>query len=236
MDSKTGTTGRNLPSFASIGPHGHRGRMRARLLTHGPDGLADYEVLEMLLFLGIPRRDTKPQAKALINRFGSLEASLTAAPGDLRQAGVEAAAGEVFGIVAESARRLARSEVRSRPLLNDMPRLLDHLDLPARLQRPPHLAVLLLNNRNQLLHELHVPETQPAPDVGQAVARRAIQVYATALILATCRPGCRPEVTDRDAAVTGCVARAAAALSIAVHDHWVFGAGPHIGLRRLGLL
>lgn len=222
--------------FPSTGPDGHRGRMRARLLQRGPDGLADYEILEMLLFLGIPRRDTRPLAKATINRFGSLPAVLDAPAPLLRQAGLDGLSAGMVELVAESARRLARAERRSRPLLGDMGRLLDHLDLPERLTRPPHRLALLLNNRNQLLAELHCPDGQDAAGVAEAIARHALSVHATALILATCRAGEVPEVTDGDAEVTGCVSRAARILSVSLHDHWIFGDGPPVSLKRKGLL
>ncbi len=209
--------------------------MRARLLANGPDGLADYEVLEMLLFLSIPRRDTKPLAKAVINRFGSLDRSLAAPATDLRRASLDDSTIGVFDLVAESARRLAQAEIRSRPLLNTFERLTDHLGLPARLQSPAHLAVLLLNNRNQLLAEARHDEGERPSEISLAVAKSAIRLHATALILVTCRPG-RPEPTDRDMELTGCILRAAAVLSIAVHDHWLFGAGNAVSLKRLGLL
>ena len=236
MHDATALAQGGAPPFPSTGTDGHRGRMRARLLVRGPDGLADYEILEMLLFLGIPRRDTGPLAKATINRFGSLQAVLDAPAALLRLAGLDGLSASVIELVSESARRLARAEQRSRPLLSDLGRLVDHLDLPARMARPPHLVALLLNNRNQLLAELHCPDTQDAAAVAEAVARRALQAHATALILATCRPGAPPLVTDRDAAVTGCVARGARILSIALHDHWVFGAGEPVSLKRKGLL
>lgn len=229
-------------TFASTGPEGHRGRMRARLLQLGPQGLADYEVLEMLLFLGIPRRDTGPLAKAGVNLFGSLSGALAAPPEALRRAGLDPAGGEgavadVFALVRETARRLGEADARRRPVLSDMDCVLAHLDLPARLRQPPHLAALLLNNRNQLLAELRCPEEQEPDAVAQAVARRAVAVHATALVLATCRPGAAAAVTDRDAAVTGSIARALRVLAVTIHDHWVFGAGDAgVSLRRKGLL
>ena len=190
----------------------------------------------MLLFLGVPRKDTGPLAKATINRFGSFQAVLDAPAPLLRQAGLDGLSAGVVELVAESARRLARAERRSRPLLSDMGRLLDHLDLPERLLRPPHRLALLLNNRNQLLAELHCPDTQDAAAVAEAVARRALGAHATALILATCRPGRVPEVTDEDAEVTGCVSRSARVLSVSLHDHWIFGNGSPVSLKRKGLL
>ena len=88
--------------FATTGPQGHRGRMRARLLAHGPDGLADYEVLETLLFLSIPRRDTKPVAKDLLSRFGDLLRTLSAPPPSLAEAGLNDDTRRVWALVQEA--------------------------------------------------------------------------------------------------------------------------------------
>ena len=218
------------------GPEGHRGRLRARLLLRGPDGLADAEILEMLHFLGIPRRDAAPLAKATLNRFGSLQAVLDAPAALLRLAGLDGLSASILELVAESARRLARAEQRSRPLISDTARLLDHLDLPERMARPPHRVALLLNNRNQLLAELHCAPAQPAAEAAASLARRALETHATALILATIRPHAPPDVTDEDAEVTGCIVRTARILSITLHDHWVFGQGEPLSLRRKGFL
>ena len=219
-----------------MGPQGHRGRMRERLLDRGPDGLADYEMLEMLLFLGIPRRDTKPLAKTIINRFGDLHGSLTAPPAELRAAGQEPAVIGLFTLVREVARRLADAQAASRPLLNDTERLLAYLDLPVRLLRPPHLAVLLLNSRNQLLAEVPCPEAQEVDEITAAVATRALETHATAIILATCRPGLPPAATARDLDLTRRIGRTASALTVALHDHMIFGDGETVSFKRQGRL
>lgn len=230
------------PTFASTGPQGHRGRMRARLLLRGPDGLADYELLEMLLFLGIPRRDTAPIAKAAINLFGSLPAALDASPAALRRAGTEppgnnGAVPAIFALVRESARRLQRADSRHRPVLDGTDRLIAHLDLPSRFRHPPHIAALLLNNRNQLLAEHRHADDATPTHVARDIARHAVAVHATALVLATCRPAAPPAISDRDAEITGHVLRAARVLSVTLHDHWIFGTGgAHVTLKRAGLL
>jgi DNA repair protein RadC len=225
----------SLP-FRSTGPQGHRGRMRTRLLSGGPDGLADYELLEMLLFLSIPRRDTKPQAKAIINHFGDLCRSLTAKAAELRGAGLDHASIGVIELVREAARRLATADAVSRPLLNNTERLIAYLDPPVRLQRPPHLAVLLLNNRNQLLAEMPCGETQEPAAVAHAVARRALEVHATAMILATFRVGGKGVRSNRDLDLTRRIARVAEVLSMTLHDHMIFGDDEPVSLKRQGRL
>ncbi len=222
--------------FASTGPHGHRGRMRTRLLTAGPDGLADYELLEMLLFLGIPRRDTKPFAKALVNRFGDLLRTLTAKPDALAAAGLNDTSQRVWAMVAEAGRRLVQAEALSRPLLNAPEKLLAYLDPPKRLQRDPHLAVLFLNNRNQLLAEESWPdEVQPEALAGD-IARLVVQVHATALILVRSRPNARPRPLKTDRAITEQCRRLADILSLALHDHLIIGGGEPFSFRGMHLL
>lgn len=210
--------------------------MRTRLLAGGPSGLADYELLEMLLFLSIPRRDTKPLAKAIINRFGDLYRSLNATATDLRKAGLDQVGIGLMDLVREAARRLANAEVVSRPLLKDAEGLAAYLDLPTRSQRPPHLAVLLLNNRNQLLADLPFTETQEPAEITEAVGRRAVEIHASALIIASFRLHAPPALTDRDRVLTRRVQRAGKLLSITLHDHFIFGNGRVESLKRHGLL
>jgi DNA repair protein RadC len=224
------------PAFVSTGPQGHRGRMRTRLLSSGPVGLADYEVLEMLLFFSIPRRDTKPLAKSIINRFGDLYRVLQARAAELSGFGLDTATIGVIELVREAARRLALAEAVSRPLLNDNAGLLAYLDPPARLRRPPHVAVLLLNNRNQLLADLAFTEEQDPADIVQAVATQAVLIHATAVILASFRtgPGLEPSYRDRD--LTDRMTKVGAALSLVLHDHMIFGAAGRDSFRRRGML
>jgi DNA repair protein RadC len=210
--------------------------MRTRLLSGGPDGLADYELLEMLLFFSIPRRDTKPTAKAVINAFGDLLQSLQAKAAELRRCGLDDSSIGVVELVREAARRLALTEAVSRPLLNDIPSLTTHLGIPARLRQPPHLAVLLLNNRNQLLAEMSFVELQDAASVTRAVGTRAVESHATALILATIRPDGPLTPNGYDRALTHSIQKAGKALSITLHDHMIFGPGSSESLRRLGMI
>ena len=222
--------------FGSTGPQGHRGRMRARLLGAGPDSLADYELVEMLLFLGIPRRDTKPFAKGLINRFEDLLRTLSAPPPELETAGLNAECQRVWSLVQEAGARLARAETISRPLLNTPERLAEYLDAPRRLGRPAHLAALFLNNRNQLLAEEAWPgNAEPAATV-QQLARRAVHLHATALVLVRSRPDTRPRCLPDDRELVQHVRRAGKALSLVLHDHLVIGRGDPFSFREFHLL
>ena len=224
------------PAFVSTGPQGHRGRMRARLLSAGPDGLADYELVEMLLFLGIPRRDTKPLAKSLINRFGDLLGTLCAPPAALSDATLNDESLRVWALVQQAGAHLARAETISRPLLNTPERLLEYLDAPRRLSMPPHLAALFLNNRNQLLADESWPVDAGADATTQQLARRAIHLHATALVLVRSQPGSRPRCVPEDKDLVRQCRRAGKALSLVLHDYLVLGSGEPFSFREFHLL
>ncbi len=135
-----------------ISAEGHRTRMRARLLTAGPDSVADHELLEMVLFLALPRRDTKPIARDLLARFGSFAGAVSAPVADLR--GIEGlgdAGLAALKTVQAAAVRLVRADVQHRPVLNNWDRLMDYLTAVLARERVEQFRVLFLDNRNRLL-------------------------------------------------------------------------------------
>ncbi len=205
--------------------------MRDRLLA-GPAALADYEILEMLLFLGIPRRDTKPQAKGLINRFGSLAATLAAGHRALQSAGLEQRAIEAFDLVTEAAAQLSRAERGERVLLGTWTALERYLDLPGRMSQPPALGALLLNNRNQLLAEQRWQPDVEAATLGREMLHHALEQHATAVILVRNQGNAAPKLTGEDRALHARLERAGTALSVVVHDWVVIGGGDWISLRQ----
>ncbi len=217
-------------AFQGTGPQGHRGRMRTRLLAN-ETALADYEILEMLLFLGIPRRDTKPLAKSLINRFGTLAAALAATPDALDLPPRAAAA---LALVTDSATHLARPETRQRPTLDSWDALIQHIDPAARTQHPPGLTALLLNSRNQLLAEPAWPGPPDPAAFPRDMLRHALDHHASAVLLV--RHGAtRPRLTPADRALFTDVQRAAGPLTVALHDLVVTGCGTWTSLRKSGL-
>ncbi|MFC0407306.1 JAB domain-containing protein [Roseomonas elaeocarpi] len=202
--------------------------MRTRLLGGGAEALPDYEVLEMLLFLGIPRRDTKPLAKSLINQLGGLPEVLSADPRHLRRLELGLDSIAAIKLVEAAADRLARAEQVERPVLRSWDGLMRYLDDAA---APPEGArVLFLDNRNRLLaDEAAEPGFPP-----RAVLRRALALHATALILLTQRPG--GALREADVATTEALRRAGAVLSVTLHDHLVVGGAAPLSLRREELI
>ena len=224
---------------AKPGHLGHRERVRERLLTRGAEALADYEILEVLLFANYPRRDTKPVAKALIARFGSLAGVLAARPEELRE--VEdvgpGAAGTIKAAQA-AALHMLRAEVREQPVLNNWERLAGYLH--AALAREPieQFRVLFLDTKNRLIaDEAQAKGTvNHTPVYPREVVKRALELGATALILVHNHPSGDPTPSRADIEMTAEVKAAAAALGIVLHDHLIVGNGRQLSFRREGLL
>jgi DNA repair protein RadC len=222
-----------------VGTEGHRARMRTRLLSAGPDALADYELLEMVLFLALPRRDTKAIAKLLMARFGSFAAAIAAPLNDLRAIeGMGEAGTAALKTVQAAALRLSRAEVINRPVLGNWDRLMDYLSAVLARERVEQFRVLFLDTRNRLLaDEAQATGTvNHTPVYPREVVRRALELQATALILVHNHPSGDPTPSRDDVEMTQEVKRAAAALSIVLHDHIVIGNGRHYSFRREGLL
>lgn len=224
---------------ARPGAAGHRARLRERLLTGGAEALADYEVLEYLLFSAQARGDTKPVAKELLKRFGSLAGVLEASPGALKQVkGVSDATVGALKITALAARRMARSEVRQKPVLGSWQALLDYLAIDMANLTVERVRVLYLNTRNQLILDDHVGDgsIDEAAIHPREVIRRGLDIGATALILVHNHPSGNPEPSRADIQITHRIAEAGRLLGIVVHDHVIVGREGHVSLRAKGLL
>ena len=193
--------------------------MRGRLLKD-PAALADYEILEMLLFLGIPRRDTKPLAKGLIMQFGGLAEALMAGAKPLYEAGVPPRAAEAFKMIADAAEQLTKAEHRDPVILRDHIALARYLADGARPWRQGWSA-LLLGSRNQVLAD-YACDAADAPSVARQVLREALGRHATAVILVRGSEG-SSKVTEADCALFETIQERAEALSVVLHDLVVIG-------------
>jgi DNA repair protein RadC len=216
---------------------GHRARLRMRLLDDA-ESLADYELVEYLLALAIPRRDTKPLAKALLREFGSLAQLISADPESLRRVdGMGEGSVAAFKVVQASALRMLKGEFRDKPLLSSWDALLDWLraDMgPIDIER---VRVLYLNSRNMLIRDEVASEgsiDQSAIYVREVV-KRALELGAAAIILVHNHPSGNPEPSRQDIAITRDIAEAAAKLGITLHDHIIVGGTDIRSLRAMGL-
>ncbi|MGN6122059.1 MAG: RadC family protein [Sphingomonas oligoaromativorans] len=223
-----------LPDIA-----GHRARLRRRLIEQGADALLDYEIIEYLLALAIPRRDTKPLAKALIREFGGIGPLLSAEPEALmRVPGVGEAAAAAIRIAHASALRLLRAPVEAQPVLSGWQALLDYLQADMAHIGVERVRVLHLNTRNMLIRDETISEgsiDQAAVHVREVI-RRAIELGSASIILVHNHPSGDPSPSRQDIALTRQIIDAGSTLGVTVHDHVIIGAKGHASLRALGLI
>ena len=218
---------------------GHRARLRERLLGGGPEALADYEVLEYLLFAGMRQGDTKPVAKALLARFGSLANVLNADPAALQQVtGVGQTSAAALKSVSIAARRMARSELSDKPVLGSWQALIDYLAIDMAHLTIERVRILYLDTRNRLIDDHHLGDgsIDEAAIHPREVIRKAMDVGASALILVHNHPSGNPEPSQADIQITRRIAEAGRLLGVTVHDHVIIGSEGHISLRSKGLI
>lgn len=218
---------------------GHRARLRKRLFEGGPDALQDHELVEYLLALAIPRRDTKPLAKQLIARFGSLGALLSAEPEAIAKAAdLSEGAVAALKIAEASALRLLRSQIDNRPVLGSWQALLDYLHADMAFQPIERVRVLYLNSKNMLIRDEALSEgsVDEAAVYVREIVRRALDCHATALILVHNHPSGDPQPSQQDIRLTREIIEATRHIKVTVHDHIIIGSRGHSSMRALGLI
>jgi DNA repair protein RadC len=223
-------------------PHhgtGHRARLRDRLLEQGPDALLDHEIIEFLLTLAIPRRDTKPLAKALLQQFGGLSAVLTADGESLQNIpGMGASSAAALKIVQAAALRLLSEPVRTQPILASWQSLLDYLRADMAHLVHERVRVLHLDSKNRLIRDEHVSEgsVDQAAIYVREVIKRALELGSAAIIIVHNHPSGDATPSRQDIAITRDIADAGRKLGIALHDHIIVGREGHVSMRSKGLL
>ncbi len=219
------------------GHSGHRQRLRARFLA-GPDALPDYELLELLLFAAIPRRDVKPLAKALIRKFGDFGRVISAPPAELAGAGLSEGSVAIIKLVQAASLRLGRQRVMDRPVLSSWSALGEYLRTAMAHEINEQFRLLFLDRKNALIaEEVQTRGTvDHAPVYVREVVKRALDLGATALILVHNHPSGDPTPSRADIEMTREIVTAAAPLGIAVHDHVIVGRGEPASLRAMGLM
>jgi DNA repair protein RadC len=227
------------PGKLAVGIDGHRGRLRARFLAGGADAVAEHELIEMVLFLALPRRDTKPIARSLLARFGSYAAAISAPLPDLLAIeGLGEAGVAALKIVQASALRLAKAEVLYRPVLSNWDRLMEYLQAVLAREKIEQFRVLFLDNRNRLLADeiLGTGTVNHTPVYPREVIKRALDLRATAIFLVHNHPSGDPSPSKEDIDMTKEIKQAANALAIVLHDHIIVGNGQWVSFRKMGLL
>ena len=218
---------------------GHRDRLRQRFRDTGHDGLPDYELLEIVLFRSIPRRDVKPVAKELIRRFGSFAEVLAAPPHLLEEIdGVGESVALDLKVVEAAARRLARGAVAKRPVLASWASVLDYCRTAMAFADREQFRLLFLDKRNALIaDEVQQSGTvDHTPVYPREVVRRALELSATAVILVHNHPSGDPTPSQADISMTRQIIDVAKPLGIAVHDHIIVGRDGHASLKGMRLI
>lgn len=229
----------NRKNSAKHAGKGHRERLRQRLLSGGAEALADYELLEFLLFAAIRQGDTKPLAKSLIAHFGSLSAVLAANPRALQQVkGLGETSAAALHAVNLAAKRMARGAVQDKPVLGSWQALLDYLAIDMAHLNHERVRVLYLNAQNRLIldHLLGEGSIDEAAIHPREIIRKAFDIGATALILVHNHPSGSPEPSRADIAITSRIAEAGRLLGVTVHDHIIIGRQGNVSLRAKGLI
>ncbi|MGL4239832.1 MAG: RadC family protein [Beijerinckiaceae bacterium] len=218
---------------------GHRERLRQRFLAGGADPLPDYELLELVLFQCIPRKDVKPLAKQLIARFGSFAEVLGAPLERLNEfenlKGVPAVNLKVF---AAAAQRITKGGVAKRKVLSSWSSVIDYCRTSMAFAEREEFRILFLDKRNQLIaDEVQQRGTvDHTPVYPREIVRRALELSATALILVHNHPSGDPAPSQADIRMTLDIRDIARPLGIAIHDHVIVGRNGHASLRGLGHL
>ena len=222
-------------------PHyyGHRQRLRARFRAAGSEAVSDYELLELLLFRAILRRDVKPLAKDLIARFGSFAEVVAAPRARLKEInGVGEAVVDEIKVVQAAASRLARGQVQKRAALSSWSSVLDYCRTAQAFADKEQFRVLFLDKRNQLIADevQQVGTIDHTPVYPREVVKRALELSATALILVHNHPSGDPTPSRADIQMTQSIIDVARPLGIAVHDHIIVGKEGHASMKGLKLI
>jgi DNA repair protein RadC len=239
--SKSTTSAANDGLGEGPAPHylGHRERLRERFLEAGPEAVTAYELLELVLFRAIPRRDVKPLAKALIAKFGSFGEVVSAPRQRLREVeGLGDAAIAEIKIVQAAAGRLARGQAKKRTVLSSWSAVLDYCRTTMAFADKEQFSIIFLDKRNQIIAD----ETQQTgtvdhtPVYPREVVKRALELSATALILVHNHPSGDPTPSRADIQMTQSIVEISKPLGISVHDHIIVGKEGHASLKGLKLI
>jgi len=222
-------------------PHwlGHRERLRQKLLSAGPEALAEYEMLELVLMQAIPRRDTKPLAKQLINRFGSFAAVLAAEPNALQEVkGVGDGVVAMLKIVQHAAQLMQRQLVLKRPVLGSWQQLLDYCHSVMAHEKVEQFRLLFLDGKNRLVADelQNIGTVNHAPVYIREVVKRALEFHALAVIMCHNHPTGDPTPSRDDILLTREIKKALDLVGIKLHDHLIIGKEGHASLRSLRVI
>ncbi|MEZ5893776.1 MAG: DNA repair protein RadC [Parvularculaceae bacterium] len=225
----------NAPNHAA----GHRERLRGRFMKAGVEAVQDYELLELILFRAIPRKDVKPLAKEMIAAFGGFPQTLAAPPERLKEiTGVSDSVVAELKIVQAAAIKLSQARVLKRPVISSWDALLSYCRAAMADEKTEMFRILFLDKKNIMIaDEVQQRGTvDHTPVYPREVVKRALEHGASAIILVHNHPSGDPAPSQADIEMTNQIVKAAGALNIRVHDHLVIGHDRHASFKSLGLL
>ncbi len=219
--------------------HGHRERLRNRFREAGAEALADYELVELLLFRAIPRRDVKPLAKAVIARFGSFAEAISAPPERLAEIdGMSLNAATELKIVEAAAQRLAKGKIKRRTSMGSWGEVVDYCRAAMAFSDKEEFRVLFLDKKNGLIADevQGVGTVDHTPVYPREVVKRALELSASAVILVHNHPSGDPTPSQQDVKLTLDIIGMAKPLGVMIHDHIIVARQGHASLKGLGLI
>ena len=219
--------------------HGHRERLRQRFMNGGADAIPDYELLELVLFNAMQRRDVKPIAKALINQFGGFAEVISAPPERLKEvAGVGERTVIELKLVHAAALRLAQGQIKNRQVLTSWSALMDYCRSSMAFNEREQFRIIFLDRKNKILADEVQQEgtVDHTPVYPREVIKRALELNSTAIILVHNHPSGDPTPSRADIDMTAKIVEAADKLGITVHDHVIIGREGHASLKQLGVM
>lgn len=218
---------------------GHRKRLKDRFLKIGSKALEDYEILELILFFVIRRKDTKSIAKNLIKRFGDI-GSILASEGKLLKEinGVGDQVVHFFSVIREIHQRQMRNKIIKKPILNCLSDVIDYCSLKMSNSKREHLRLLFLNHKNKLIiDEVHqVGTVNQVKFYPREVIERALDLGATSLIMVHNHPSGDPVPSESDVKVTKQIYIACDSLGLILHDHFIIGRNSYTSMKDLGYI
>lgn len=219
--------------------HGHRDRLRARFATSDAEQIADYELLELLLFRLLPRRDTKPIAKEMLKKFKSFSGALSAPDHLLLEIdGIGPTAVTDLKVILAATQRFARDQIIGMPVLDSWSKLIDYCHAQMAYESKEQFRILFLDKKNKLIaDEVQQRGTiDHTPVYPREIVKRALEHSATAIIIAHNHPSGDPTPSRADIAMTTTIVEAATPLGITVHDHIIIAKEGHVSFRALKLI
>jgi len=219
--------------------HGHRDRLRARFVDGGEGALQDYELLELVLFNLIPRKDVKPLAKLLIKKFGSLPEAMAATVEELETVeGISHNCAIGLKSITALSHRAMKQEFKSKPVLNNWTRLMDYCHSTMAHEKKEHFRILFLNKKNELIaDEIQGSGTvDHTPAYPREIMKRALEHGATALILMHNHPSGDPSPSRADIDMTNHIIRAAEPFDIIIHDHIIISRNGYTSFKSEGII